>query len=157
MEIFKDCKGYEERYQVSDQGRVWSVLSQKYLKGTADKDGYLRVHLTAKNGKRKQEFIHRLVALAFLPNPNNYPCVNHKSEVKTDNRVENLEWCSVRYNNTYSKGKAVYCVELDRTFDCSQTAMKELGIDGSDIRKCCKGLKKTVGGYHWRYVGDADG
>ena len=153
-EIWIDCKGYEGKYQVSNLGRVWSVRSQKYLKGFADKDGYLGVHLTAKNGKRKIERIHRLVAIAFLDNPNNLPVVNHKDENKTNNNVDNLEWCSVGYNNIYSKGKAVKCIELDRVFDCSQSAAKELGLDGSSIRKCCKGQIKRVGGYHWSYVGD---
>ena len=156
MEIWKDCKGYEGKYQVSNMGRVWSVGRQQYLKGSQDKDGYLKVHLTAKNGKRKNEFIHRLVALAFLSNPTGLPQVNHKDENKQNNCLENLEWCSTRYNNIYSKGKAVICIELDRVFDCSQTAMKELGIDGSDIRKCCKGQRKTVGGYHWEYYNGKD-
>lgn len=151
MEIWKDCKGYEGKYQVSTLGRVWSVKGQKYLNGTFDKDGYIRVHLTAKNGKRKDEFVHRLVALVFIENPNNYPQVNHKDENKKNNKVDNLEWCNSRYNNIYSKGKAVRCIELDKVFDCSQTAMRELRIDGSDIRKCCKGQKKTAGGYHWEY------
>lgn len=150
-EIWKDCKGYEGLYQVSNLGRVWNVKLQRYLKGSYDKDGYIRVHLTAKNGKTKSEKIHRLVALAFLDNPNNYPVVNHKDENKQNNRVENLEWCSTKYNNIYSKGKAVLCVELNKIFDCSQSAGKELGIDASDIRKCCKGQRLTCGGYHWEY------
>lgn len=150
-EIWMDCKGYEGFYQVSNLGRVWSVRSQSYLTGNADKDGYLRVHLTAKNGKRKMEFIHRIVALAFISNPTGLPVVNHRDQNKQNNCVDNLEWCDVRYNNIYSKGKAVRCIELDLVFDCSQTAMKELGVDGSDIRKCCKGQKNTCGGYHWEY------
>ena len=153
-EIWRDCKGYEGLYQVSNMCRVWSVRKQKYMNGTPDKDGYLRVHLTAKNGKVKMEKIHRLVALVFVENPSNYPVVNHKDENKQNNNVNNLEWCSTIYNNIYSKGKAVYCIELDLTFDCSQTAMKELHIDGSDIRKVCKGQKKTAGGYTWRYVNE---
>ena len=151
MEIWKDCKGYEGKYQVSNLGRVWNVNRQHYLYGSFDKDGYIYVHLTAKNGKRKKERVHRLVALAFLPNPTNLPVVHHKDENKQNNCVSNLAWASVRENTIYSKGKAIRCIELDRIFDCSQTAMKELNIDGSDIRKCCKGQKKTAGGYHWEY------
>lgn len=104
-EIWKDCKGYEGKYQVSNLGRVWSIGSQKYLKGSYDKDGYIQVYLTAKNGKTKIEKIHRLVALAFLDNPNNYPQVNHKDKNKQNNCVDNLEWCDIKYNNTYSKGQ----------------------------------------------------
>ena len=151
MEIWKDCKGYEGSYQVSNLGRIWSIKRQKYLKGCEDKDGYLRVNLTAKNGKVKTERVHRLVAIAFIPNPLGLPVVNHKDENKQNNMVDNLEWCSVRYNNIYSKGKPIICVELNRVFDCSQSAMRELGINGSDIRKCCKEQGKTAGGYHWRY------
>lgn len=150
-EVWKDCKGYEGFYQVSNLGRVWSVRSQSYLTGCPDKDGYLRVNLTAKNGKTKTEKIHRLTAIAFIPNPTGLPVVNHKDQNKQNNNINNLEWCDIRYNNIYSVGKAVRCVELDRIFDCSQTAMKELGIDGSGIRKCCKGQQKTCGGYHWEY------
>lgn len=150
-EIWKDCKGYEGRYQVSNLGRVWSIKSQSYLNGSNDKDGYLRVHLTAINGKRKVESIHRLVAIAFLENPQGLPQVNHKDENKANNCLDNLEWCTAKYNNIYSKGKAVKCIELNKVYDCSQTAAKELNIDGSDIRKCCKGLRNTVGGYHWEY------
>lgn len=151
-EVWKDCKGYEGIYQVSNYGRVWSVRSQKYLYGSKDKDGYLRVNLTAKNGKIKLERIHRLVAIAFLENPFNYPQVNHKDENKSNNRVDNLEWCNAEYNNTYSKGKKVYCIELQKEYSCSQGAMRDLGVDGSDIRKCCKGQKKSAGSYHWRYA-----
>ena len=151
MEIWKDCKGYEGSYQVSNLGRIWSIKGQRYLKGCEDKDGYLRVNLTAKNGKVKTERIHRLVAIAFIPNPLGLPVVNHKDENKQNNAVDNLEWCSVRYNNIYSKGKPIICVELNRVFDCSQSAMRELGICGRSIRQCCKGQVKTAGGYHWRY------
>lgn len=132
-------------------GRVWSVIRQQNLKPITDKDGYLMVHLTAKNGKRKHEFIHRLVALAFLDNSIGYPVVNHKDENKVNNCVDNLEWCSVSYNNIYSKGKAIVCVETNKVYECSQTAARELNIDGSSIRKCCKGQLKTCGGYHWEY------
>ena len=114
MEIWKDIEGYEGLYQVSNLGRVKNLekkcLSkdgeysrthkEKILKGSKDKDGYLSVCLT-KNKKEHNHRIHRLVAQTFLDNPNNYPVVNHKNEIKDDNRVDNLEWCSVAYNNNY--------------------------------------------------------
>ena len=150
-EIWKDCKGYEGLYQVSNLGRVWNVKLQRYLKGSYDKDGYIRVNLTAKNGKAKIERVHRLVALAFLDNPNNYPQVNHKDENKQNNCVSNLEWCDAKYNTTYSKGKAVKCIELNKVYKCSQDAAKELNIDGSSIRKACRGKQKIAGGYLWEY------
>lgn len=151
-EVWRDCKGYEDRYQVSNMGRIWSIVSQRYLLGSPDKDGYLKVNLTAKNGKKKTERIHRLVALAWLPNPSGLPVVNHKDENKQNNNIDNLEWCDVSYNNIYSKGKAVRCVETGKVYDSSQTAMRETGIDGSDIRKCCKGQLRTAGKMHWEYV-----
>lgn len=101
MEIWKDCKGYEGKYQVSNLGRVWSVKGQKYLKGTILPSGYVHVHLTTPNGKRKKERLHRLVAIAFLDNPNNLPQVNHKDENKLNNCVDNLEWCNAKYNANY--------------------------------------------------------
>ena len=93
-EVWKDCKGYEGLYQVSNYGRVWSVKGQRYFTGSVNNRGYYATTLTAKNGKRKTEMIHRLVALAFLNNPNNYPQVNHKDENKLNNCVDNLEWCT---------------------------------------------------------------
>ena len=100
-EIWRDGKGYEGKYQVSNMGRVWSIKGQKYLKGTIAKSGYVYVHLTAKNGKAVKERLHRLVAIAFLENPNNLPAVNHKDENKLNNSLDNLEWCSHQYNCNY--------------------------------------------------------
>ena len=159
-EIWKDCKGYEGLYQVSNLGRVWNVKLQKYLKGSYNKDGYHQVYLTAKNGKRKTESVHRLVALAFLSNPNNLPQVNHKDENKGNNCVDNLEWCNAKYNANHgtrnkriSKANSipVYCFELDKIFYGTREAERELGINHSSISKACKGKQKTTGGYHWEY------
>ena len=112
-EIWKDVKGFEGLYQVSDMGRVRSldrtVQSKrgwhKFVKGIILKQakhhyGYLQVSLR-RNNQSKSVWVHSLVAQAFIPNPDNLPIINHKSEIKTDNRVENLEWCDVRYNNRY--------------------------------------------------------
>ena len=131
-------------------GRVWSISSQKYLKGGSN-GKYLKVHLVAKNGKIKQELVHRLVALAFLDNPQGFPQVNHKDKNKLNNCVDNLEWCTNRYNTIHAIGKAIYCVELDKEFDCIQTAATELNLDRGNISRCCSGKRKTCGGYHWRY------
>ena len=159
-EIWKDCKGYEGLYQVSNLGRVWNIKLQRYLKGSHDKDGYIQVYLTAKNGKCKKEFIHRLVALAFLDNSNNYPQVNHKDENKQNNCVDNLEWCDAKYNANHgtrnkrvSKANSisVYCFELDKTFYGAREAERELGINHSSISKACRGKQKTAGGYLWEY------
>ena len=108
MEEWRAVPGYEGLYEVSSYGRVKSLkryksnnggiplIKERILKPYNDKKGYLNVRLRNKNFK-----VHRLVAQAFIPNPNNLPQVNHKNEDKSDNRVDNLEWCTAKYNNTY--------------------------------------------------------
>lgn len=96
----KDIKGYEGLYAITSCGKVWSYISNKFLKQKIDKDGYCTVNLY-KDKKRKTKKIHRLVAEAYLENPNNLPEVNHKDEIKTNNSIQNLEWCSTKYNRQY--------------------------------------------------------
>ncbi len=102
MEIFKDIKGYKG-YQISNYGRVWSEKSQKYLSLIPNNIGYLQVKMIANNGKRKNELVHRLVALAFIDNPDKKPEVNHIDRNKTNNTVENLEWVTHGENNTLER------------------------------------------------------
>lgn len=185
IEIWKDIQGYEGFYQVSDCGKVKSLerdvyyqngtvhhLKEKILAHFLDKDGYQIVNL-CKNGEIKKMRVHRLVAMAFIPNPENKSQINHKNEVKTNNVVENLEWCEASYNINYGtrtersvqnrrsyklgdnpRAKAVFCEELNKTFDCARRAEEELGIDASSISQMCKGKLKTAGGFHWRYADD---
>ena len=151
-----DITGYEGLYAIDENGNVWGYKKKHFLTQTPDKDGYMTVKLTKNNvGKRCK--VHRLVAQTFLPNPNNLPCVNHKDEDKANNNINNLEWCSIGYNVNYGTrnlkiSKAVYCVELDRTFDSMTEAAKELGLDRSHIGACCNGKQHTCGGYHWRLL-----
>lgn len=104
-EIWKDINGYEGLYQVSNLGRIKSLpkfhQGERILKERIDRYGYLYIGFF-KNKVKKYYKIHRLVAEAFIPNPKELPCVNHKDENKTNNNVENLEWCSVAYNNSYA-------------------------------------------------------
>ena len=141
-------------------GRVWSVRGQRYLKSWLDTAGYPTLQLTAANGKKKTEKVHRLVALAFIPNPDSLPQVNHKDENKENCCVDNLEWCSASYNCNYgtrnerisqSQYMRIYCVELDRVFDSIKAAQEELGIKGHHISEVCSGKRKTCDGYHWSY------
>lgn len=99
--MIRDIQGYEN-YQITDDGRVWSKITNKWLKATDNGWGYLKVNLY-KNGKMKCCRVHRLVANAFLPNPENLPQINHKDEDKTNNNVSNLEWCDRAYNINYRK------------------------------------------------------
>lgn len=99
-EIFKDCKYYEELYEVSNYGRVRNKKTKRFLTQHDNGKGYLFVSLW-KNNKGKREYVHRLVALAFIPNPDKKPTVNHKDEDKQNNYVENLEWMTYKENNNY--------------------------------------------------------
>lgn len=113
MEEWRDIKGYEGLYQVSNEGRVKS-LARVWIMGKGGKrhkgettmkvpksSRYCRITLT-KDGIETNKSVHRLVAEAFIPNPNNYPIINHKDENTRNNNVENLEWCDYQYNNTYN-------------------------------------------------------
>lgn len=103
IEIWKDIEGYEGLYQVSNWGRVKSLKfgKEKILKPQTDINNYLRLYLF-KDGKGKSFSVHRLVASAFVPNPQNYPIINHIDENKQNNNFLNLEWCNYHYNNTYN-------------------------------------------------------
>jgi hypothetical protein len=117
--VRKPVRGYEEQYVVDQFGRVYGVyrtttvqdngriyekpIAGKQMKQSMHPKGYKTVTLT-KDGKTKTVYVHRIVAEAFIDNPNNLPMVNHKDEDKTNNFVENLEWCSASYNRTYGKG-----------------------------------------------------
>ena len=100
MEEWKPVAGYEGFYSVSNKGRIWSHYHDRPLKLISGIHGYLIAHLS-KNGIAKRIPVHRLVAQAFIANPDNKPTVNHLNEVKTDNTVENLEWATVAEQNVY--------------------------------------------------------
>ena len=154
-----DITGYEGLYAITDCGKVWSYRKNIFLKPFLAR-GYFKVRL-CKDGNNKQVLVHRLVAEAFLPNPQNLPQINHKDENKQNNCVDNLEWCDAKYNINYGKHnekvskshcKKVYCVELDKVFDSANQAAMQLNLFDSNIAKCCKGKYKKTGGYHWKYA-----
>lgn len=156
----KDIKNYEGLYAITSCGKVWSYRRKKFLAPRDDKDGYQRVNL-CKDGQQKTFFIHRLVAEAYIPNPDNKPQINHKDEVKTNNYLNNLEWATSKENVNYgtrnersakSRSIPVYCVELDKVFSSMKEGAQALGLQPGNISACCAGRAKTTGGYHWRYA-----
>ena len=170
-EEWRDISGYEGLYQVSNLGRVRSLtrkitnnersylINGKILKENKLANGYLKVGLSA-NGNSKLHYIHRLGAQAFIPNPNSYPMVNHKDEDKTNNRVENLEWCTAKYNNDYSDvyhSRRKKVLQLSKnmlligTYISQCEAERKTGISQAHISQCCLGKRKTAGGYVWRF------
>lgn len=167
--IWKDVKGYEGLYQVSDTGLVKRIPSvkcktERILQQGTQKTGYKYVNLS-KNSRPHTKRVHRLVAETFIPNPDNLPQINHKDENKANNNVNNLEWCSEKYNVNYgtrrkrcsiTRGTTVQCVETGQTYPSARNASQHTGIYQSSISRCCNkdyGFK-TAGGYHWKYVTD---
>ena len=153
-EIWKEIQGFEGLYAVSNKGRVRNLKNGKILKNVIDPHGYLRIKLGRRNVRR----IHRLVALAFIPNPDNLPQINHIDEVKTNNNVENLEWVSASQNVRHSIHQ-ISCrinqLRLDgqfiRQWDSSMQIERETGYNQSNILKCCKGKRRYAYGFRWKY------
>ena len=161
QEVWRDVKGYNGDYQVSNYGRVYSVKSGIFLSQKVKTvDGYLTVKLYG-NGKSKREYVHRLVAIAFVDNPDNLPQVNHKDENPENNYASNLEWCSSKYNNNYgqhgeriaqSRAKPVRCIETGEEFQSAKEAAEKYCISASQIYAIFRGRCKTAGGYHWERI-----
>ena len=152
MEIWKDIKGYEGKYQVSSEGRIWSIGRQKVLKPQTGRHGYKHVTLIAKNGKKVTELIHRLVALTFLPNEDNLPQVDHINEDKSDNRACNLRWVTAKENSIHSNGKAIMCLETNKIYTTAKEAEQDTGIDCRRISECCNGKRIQFNGIHWKFI-----
>ena len=163
-EIWRDIPEYEKIYQVSNYGNIRLYKNNRILKPSDDSCGYLQIVLT-KNKKRKSYKIHKLVAKTFIPNPNNYPCVNHKDENKKNNFVENLEFCTIKYNCNY--GTRTYrCTKhcfhkvnqydglftLMNTYNSLKEAQEKTGIKYQSISACCRGIIHSSGGWIWRYA-----
>ena len=174
-EIYKDIEGYEGRYQVSNMGNVMSLNyrgtgKKRILKQGKTSWGYLQVGLS-KDGKTKWYTLHRLVANAFLSNPQGYKEINHKDQNKENNIVSNLEFCSAEYNINYGdrtervaekltnnpkKSKAIIAIDivtgLILEFPSAREASRQLKVNRSGIVACLKGRGKTCGGFYWFYA-----
>lgn len=187
-EEWKIIENYPD-YQISSFGRVKSLKfgKERILKQHLGSSGYCQVDL-CKDGKQKKYQVHRLVVQEFIDNPNNLPCVNHINEDKTDNRVENLEWCTQEYNLNYglrnekasraisiamkgkthtqetkdkmSKAHQKPIVQIHKSgliigvYDSTLDIERELGINHRSISSCCKGKRKSAGGYKWIYLNE---
>ena len=173
-EIWKDVKGFNGKYQVSSYGRVksightdslgryWKTIMLKLVKYHG---GYLHVQLTGSQSKQVSIPVHRLVAKAFISNPDNYPQVNHKDEDPTNNQVDNLEWCTSKYNVNYGHRNYNASKTLTRDicaldintgdvilmFDCAKD-YENLGFIRADIQQCARHTIKQVYGFRWEFT-----
>lgn len=164
--------GYGMRYSVTRDGRVYSNVTQRWLKPIKHPLGYVCVNLTLRDGKggKKQHLIHVLIAQAFVPNPENKPTVNHKNGVKADNRADNLEWATYSENHAHAYRELGRCVNAATLRDSSRpcalvtadgktmrfksarAAAEATGLRERSVARACRGERKTCGGYWWAYV-----
>jgi len=170
-EVWKDISGFEGYYQVSNLGRVRS-LDRKFWsekRGTfcsnegrvlklRESRGYLNITLHKKY-KPITRLVHRLVAEAFIPNPKNLEYVNHKDENKSNNRLENLEWCTAKYNSYYgenSRTRPIIGTNIltgeQTTYPSIMEAARSGGFNQSTISSVCKGKRNKHGGHYWQYL-----
>lgn len=168
---WRPMPGHEKNYEISSKGDARRKGSRNLLAKKVERNGYVRVRVSD-NGIAKDELVHRLVAIAFIENPNGYKTVNHIDENKQNNRVCNLEWCDMSYQNSYGNGaksrntakmRAIDQFSKDGTFlrrwDSIKSAAESLGLNPSTIVCVCKQKRryKTTGGFSFRYADDKNG
>lgn len=167
-EIWKDVDGFEGLYEVSNLGNVRRFDTKKAKVKSLNIYGYPQVNLY-KNGKAYLRRVHRLVAIAFIPNPDNLPMINHKDENPCNNVVDNLEWCDAKYNVNYGGGNEKRALshskpvlqysltgQLIKEWHSATEAARELGFPQSGINWCClrKPKHNSCKGYIWRFKND---
>ena len=188
-EIWKDIEGYEGYYQISNLGRVKSleryvntrwetprIEREKILKSCPDSYGYLTNILSKENVKRRY-YLHQLIAKAFIPNPHNKPCVNHKDLDRLNNNIDNLEWCTksentkhgwengafdvekaretLKYASLFIKGKPIRCIELNMDFKDAKEACRILGLKSPNFIRTVANPNndaKSAYGYTWEFI-----
>lgn len=160
-------KGFPN-YSIDENGNVYSHFHNRYLHQHINKQGYACVPLS-RDKKTKLCYVHRLVAEAFLPNPHNFPQVNHKDLVKSNNKVSNLEWCTQKYNSSYgselsplasmkrAREKAVVQIKngiVIQSYVSASEAGRKTGIWPGNITGCCRHRKyfRSAGGFQWEYA-----
>ena len=157
MTSWKQIEGHDNAYLISDKGQIFNRKTGKYLKPAVGKNGYY--HLTLAYGEKTDVMVHRLVAKAFVPNPEKHTVVNHIDENKLNNSADNLEWCTTKYNVNYgnapnARKSQVICTDKKgntKEYDSIKEAAELLGIKYQGISRVCRGLRKTCGGFKWRY------
>lgn len=181
MEEWRDIKGFEGLYQVSNEGRVKSLARydrrnrfwrERILRASLGTNGYLGVQLS-RNGKMHPKEIHRLVGEHFIENPHGHRCINHKDEIKTNNHADNLEWCTYKYNNNYGhhgeNASKSHIEKLDKNKRCRKVV--QMDMDGNEIARfrsvreaervvgvahsylsaCMLGKYDSAKGFKWKY------
>ncbi len=147
-------------YKISPDGRIFSTWTKK-MKLNLDRGGYKIVSITDPRGKERKIFVHRLVARAYIPNPNLYPIINHKDGNPSNNAVENLEWCTYAQNSQHAHDtglnttrKAVLKLDSDGNvlarYESVRSAAKSIGLTPEAVSHVCRGKNKTAGGYYWK-------
>lgn len=147
-EVWRDIDGYENKYQISNYGRIRSVKKNIILKPMVATNGYL-VACLWKDNKQKKFLIHRLVAEYFIDNPNSYPEINHKDEDKTNNNANNLEWCTHLYNMNYGEVKekisnaAIGREPWNKGLKCPDISLRQIGKPRPHIHETIQSNNKT--------------
>lgn len=160
-EVWKVVPGYEE-YEASNTGKLRNSKTKKIINGTKGSSGYIRVALRKKY-KQTSIAIHRLIALAYIPNPLNKAQVDHIDNVKYHNNIENLRWVTQgenvksnweyrRLNNIKPQKRKVICVETNKIYNSYRSAAKDYNIHKKRVYDALIGVQQTAGGVHWKFV-----